>query len=307
MDYEKKYNEALERARDYYKANLKLGKADKNLVLEDIFPELAEYKDEKIRKGLIKAVSRTFEGNTLFGTDVTREEALAWLEKQESVREIVERCKNSWYNEGKIAGMTEGLADDEKYQQGWHDALEKQSSQILANSYCQEHCKGFQKTGKCFADGDCKAKTTAETIDKVKPEFKVDDWVVIKANGNEHVKQIVRIEYFANGHPQYICSDGLWFGNGTEARLWTIQDAKPGDVLVASDGSIFLFGGVDDSACKYYAALTAGNYIKINKEAKGGYWETSRAVYPATKEQRDLLFQKMEEAGYMWDDEKKEL
>ena len=28
---------------------------------------------------------------------------------------------------------------------------------------------------------------------------------------------------------------------------------------------------------------------------------------PATKEQRDLLFQKMKEAGYEWDAEKKEL
>lgn len=31
------------------------------------------------------------------------------------------------------------------------------------------------------------------------------------------------------------------------------------------------------------------------------------SVFPATKEQRDLLFQKMEEAGYEWDAEKKEL
>ena len=63
--------------------------------------------------------------------------------------------------------------------------------------------------------------------------------------------------------------------------------------------------GVVDCACKYYVALTTDNYVKINREAKGGYWETSRAVYPATKEQRDLLFRKMEEAGYEWDNEKK--
>ena len=30
------------------------------------------------------------------------------------------------------------------------------------NSYCQEHCKGYQETGKCFADGGCKAKKDAE-------------------------------------------------------------------------------------------------------------------------------------------------
>ena len=52
--------------------------------LENIFPELkeSESEDEKIRKGLIKAVSRVLEGHKLFSTDVTRGEALAWLEKQ---------------------------------------------------------------------------------------------------------------------------------------------------------------------------------------------------------------------------------
>ena len=34
---------------------------------------------------------------------------------------------------------------------------------------------------------------------------------------------------------------------------------------------------------------------------------TSGEIYPATKEQHDLLFSKMHEAGYEWDAEKKEL
>lgn len=48
MDYEKKYKNALELAKDYYKANQKIGKLDENEVLSDIFPELKESKDEKI-------------------------------------------------------------------------------------------------------------------------------------------------------------------------------------------------------------------------------------------------------------------
>jgi hypothetical protein len=35
--------------------------------------------------------------------------------------------------------------------------------------------------------------------------------------------------------------------------------------------------------------------------------QNKTAFYPATKEQRDLLFQKMKEAGYEWDSNKKEL
>lgn len=132
-------------------------------VLEDILPELKESEDEKWRNWLIGHLKGYINQTNDKYAKVCKE-AIAWLEKQESVREIVERCKTSWYNEGKIAGMTEGLTDEEKYQQGWHDALEKQGEQNLANSYCQEHCKGFQETGKCFADGDCKAKTIAETV-----------------------------------------------------------------------------------------------------------------------------------------------
>ena len=41
----------------------------------------------------------------------------------------------------------------------------KKIVQKPADSYCQKNCKGFQETGKCFADGDCKAKREVEFID----------------------------------------------------------------------------------------------------------------------------------------------
>jgi len=39
------------------------------------------------------------------------------------------------------------------------------------DSYCQENCKGFQETGRCFADGECKAKREAEQ----KPTWSKED------------------------------------------------------------------------------------------------------------------------------------
>ena len=153
-------------------------------------------------------------------------------------------------------------------------------------------------------------KQGKQPTDKVEPKFKVGDWVV--SNNTGEVWQI-GASYTEKGQRLYLYNvndvimpitlDAL----NNVYHLWAIADAKDGDVLVASDGSIFLFAGVDDCACEYYVALTTDNYLKINKEVKGGYWETSRAVYPATKEQRDLLFQKMADAGYEWDSEKKEL
>ena len=42
----------------------------------------------------------------------------------------------------------------------WND--EKKELKKI-NSYCQEHCKGYQETGRCFVDGGCQAKKSAES------------------------------------------------------------------------------------------------------------------------------------------------
>ena len=90
-------------------------------------------------------------------------------------------------------------------------------------------------------------------------------------------------------------------------HLWTIKDARDGDVLVYNNSSveiILLFkkwmNGVGGGAYSY--AHTFNNEILFNDWSDCGY-----ATHPATKEQRDLLFQKMKEAGYEWDADKKEL
>ena len=53
MDYEKEYNAALERARKLHKDAVTLGLEQDIKDYEFIFPELAESKDEKIRKVLL--------------------------------------------------------------------------------------------------------------------------------------------------------------------------------------------------------------------------------------------------------------
>ncbi len=81
-NYEKKYKEALERARlkrDEYKRL----DGDKSFVpqdIESIFPELKESEDERIRRKFIKALKEC--GFTHFNEEFTVQEALTWLEKQ---------------------------------------------------------------------------------------------------------------------------------------------------------------------------------------------------------------------------------
>jgi hypothetical protein len=102
----------------------------------------------------------------------------------------------------------------------------------------------------------------------------------------------------------YWTTEGTWFGDGTDARLWTIQDAKPGDVL-ADDYGIYIFDRFDEHDERCF--LCMGAYQYSQKVFKNEHMLCSVEVYPATKEQRNLLFQKMHEAGYTFDFKKKEV
>lgn len=85
MDYEKLYKETLERAKKWYYAP----NADKiptyaNSVIEEIFPELAESEDDKIRKWIIDDIRYNIDNDPLNNSEYKKkaEKAIAWLEKQ---------------------------------------------------------------------------------------------------------------------------------------------------------------------------------------------------------------------------------
>ena len=84
MDYEKKYKEALERARELYDRATDIG----DIVgydLESIFPELAESEDERIRRWLVELVEN--QEPKMF-IEVKKMDVFAWLEKQKEQKEI---------------------------------------------------------------------------------------------------------------------------------------------------------------------------------------------------------------------------
>ena len=139
-------------------------------------------------------------------------------------------------------------------------------------------------------------------IYKVEPNFKVGDWVVYC---NDDVDLITGIEengYCVNnsGYIPFICESDI--------RLWTIQDVKDGDVLFTSSTAsheTFIFKNIDEKGnAKCYFAYDSEDGFR---EGKYHFIGRVTKCKPATKEQHDILFQKMKEAGYEWDAEKKEL
>lgn len=82
MNYEQKYKEALEKGRKIHRFS-----SNPTVIknMEEIFPELRESEDEKIRKGLIKGLSamRDIHKHQTFSDDaINIDDAIAWLEKQ---------------------------------------------------------------------------------------------------------------------------------------------------------------------------------------------------------------------------------
>ena len=99
----------------------------------------------------------------------------------------------------------------------------------------------------------------------------------------------------------------------SEFHLWTIKDAKDGDILASVDDDErhpFIYKGCldpnhPDSPVAYCGIDSKGDFCVGGK--KFNNWWTDVKVCPATKEQCDFLFQKMKEAGYEWDSENKVL
>ena len=140
----------------------------------------------------------------------------------------------------------------------------------------------------------------------VEPKFKVGDWIT---DGNI----TVQIEDIRNN--SYIYSDGVLYSTRTADKvyhLWSIADAKDGDVLVTTKirncPFIYRKTSRNNGLAYYYAGVDGdGNFCEGCLKRTLYHFGSVENVVPATKKQRDLLFAKMRDAGYQWDADKKKL
>jgi len=159
----------------------------------------------------------------------------------------------------------------------------------------------------------CKEQEEQET--KVKPKFHKNDWIVQDNVGTFKITEICESWY------EVIDSDesnySISFDQESMCHLWSIQEAKPGDVLAIDwKGNehgydwqkIVIFKSLTEFSVEGYGNTFKNNELAFEDESVphlSNKW--TKNLHPATKEQRDLLFQKMKEAGYEWNSDKKEL
>ena len=163
---------------------------------------------------------------------------------------------------------------------------------------------------KDFAPKSAMEAIKEENVDnanKAEPKFKIGDWIT-----NGHCTcQITFID------SRYWYSKSCVLGDIASIdktfHLWSINDAKDGDVLVGSkDGVILMFRGIGntewDNVIDYHCYYDCYHEVFIVQEDAEywGYTEDNQ-LKPATKEQRDILEKAMADARYTFNFEKKKL
>ena len=276
------YDKALESIKKLYSKGSRVVVSKEEF--ETIFPQLNESEDERIRNGLVALLKFGLEDGSAIapGFNETKEQALAWLEKQGQKSKKVPIWKH--WKDG-IAGNGDG----------------KQIYLIkTGNIYNISSCLGCECDYIELSELDnllLEKQGEQKPIDKVEPKFKVGDWIV-KENIVYHIDKIsgVYLTLSTLDGTALVYHKSVLDNDNDKIHLWTIQDAKDGDVLVSSSGKPFIFKGFFDNDPIAYGGLVADDSFW---PASNSNWTT---VYckPATKEQRDLLFQKMKEAGYEW-------
>jgi len=148
----------------------------------------------------------------------------------------------------------------------------------------------------------------SKPTDKVKPKFKVGDWIVDNCGYVWKIERIINCFYILKGVDENESQPTIEWIDKT-AHLWSIKDAKDGDILVYGDNPIdhhvevtIIFKSVRNKN-----SVFTHFHIFDDKFRTDDWCDCGENVHPATKEQRDFLFFKIKEAGYKWDKENKEL
>ena len=235
------------------------------------------------------------------------------MDYEKAYKEALERAKdfqkvNGAAGSAVISEIFPELAKkedkDEKIRKNCIHFLELQKSHHAATFEIEECIDWLEKQKtdeKAYNDGKQEV-LKAISKDNLEPKFKVGDWIFSPQYGTARIigtvisdANVFLLEYLNDNH-EYI---PIEYVNSTFDK-WTIQDAKDGDVLVLDD-IIMIFKSIK-------TVCTANTYVLYCDGIFFDDWcDFDNNAHPATKEQRDFLFQKMKEAGYEWDADKKEL
>lgn len=141
-----------------------------------------------------------------------------------------------------------------------------------------------------------------KSADKIEPKFHKGQWIACNGLNTALIIDIVddkyEVEFFdGNKGFTYIGYVDRLF------HLWTIQDAKDGDVLAAHECYV-VFKEIDGLNIKCYCTY---HYLGFKPGLYRDTVQNKNAFLPATKEQHDAMMKAMNDAGYEWNAKTKTL
>ena len=301
-----RYDKILKEVKDFFEGKQKM-QNDVTKTLEYLFPELNDPNDEQMWK-LVKNYVSNISDLALKTNHITREYLMSWLKKQEQSKKI--SIWKHWKNgiagngEGKLtflikSGPTYSLSSCLSFECDYIELSELENLMLeKQDDFNSEYWRGY-RDGKQEVF-DKYAKLEKQNKQNIKPKFKIGDWVT---NGacTWRIDSIEDNMYY-NDCGKFSCGGDIK-SIDEQYHLWTIEDAKPGDVLNAK--GIFIYKKHDKDCVYFYCAVNLkGEFIGTCVD---DIWSNNYKVYPATKEQYNLLFKKIQKSGYEWDTEKKML
>ena len=181
----------------------------------------------------------------------------------------------------------------------------------LAESENEMIRKGIIMCVKGMPDNDFRKKCISwlekqaeqKPTDKVEPKFHEGEWITNGATNPAQISSIKDGMYFT--HNDTIGGDVESIDK--EYHLWSINDAKDGDVLYSLDSKqpfIFKHRKTNEQAKVYCGINIYGKFFVGN--TKDCVITTDKYI-PATKEQRDKLEKAMTDAGYRWNSDEKKM
>ena len=298
----------LEKQRDKDKLIQELGEYKVKYtqeVLEKYINNMSNKDDERLRKTAIAFLKDFAEQG--YENAV---ECIDWLEKQGEQKPCMVQWKGD--NLKEVIGFT---GKDKNFEK-WFKSFEEYEK------YVHEHndiFKLFNENGSHYEipvgawivktpDGyniASNAILKQKSADKIEPTFNVDDWVVNKFGDSWHIDSLDKKNYqVSDGKGNY---NYFPISKQDEMHLWTIQDAKDGDVLACNEEILLFKSYSAQGRISLYCWYNGHTNNFHGKEVIDILLTTRNKVCPATKEQRDTLMKAMNDAGYEWDAEKKEL
>ena len=251
--------------------------------------ELKESEDEKIRKAFREHLTtfRDNYGRTEWYGGIKIDDAIDWLERQGEQKPVKFK---PLFKFGDVIKPKDPALGEPRIIKGIYPKFGYDTNNGILDFEFEDNWELVEQN----------------PADKVEPKFHEGDWTV--SNLDKKARQISEVHF--DEYNSYYVVEGKSVNLEEYDRLhhlWTIQDAKDGDVLEFGDHGRLVVGIVS------YVNKTTGKVdvnclLENNNFKMGNYYNLDTIKpHPATKEQRDTLMKAMADAGYTFDFERKEL